>query len=203
MDKAIVKLLALLVLLYSCSKKHYICPAYNSYFIHDEGHRDELFSPFHTDTTSDAYYGNEAADEDARTMEVETTRVTADAFWGGGGLKKSASQNDKNTENNKDKETDEPAKNEDSGTITLNYDHPGSKYHPKENAPAKKKVPTGLLTAIAGKNKMRNVSDIEMKVIIVKPLAKYSNVDSSSINKKGENEEGEEPPAQEAKGDTL
>ncbi|MDX2189205.1 MAG: hypothetical protein SFY32_05015 [Bacteroidota bacterium] len=38
----------------SCQKKQYICPAYNSYFIHDDKERQKVFLPFHVDSLNES-----------------------------------------------------------------------------------------------------------------------------------------------------
>jgi hypothetical protein len=66
----------------SCNKKtQYICPAYSSYFIHNEKGRDELFSPFQTDSVSNGsgdFQGTNATDPNA--TEASSSKLL-DSFW--------------------------------------------------------------------------------------------------------------------------
>ncbi len=139
------------LLLDACSKKHYICPAYNSYFIHDRAVRDSRFSPFIADSVNNNYDETFAINQDTTTSSNQATN-DANAFAQG-----------------------------------------NSKFQPKEKL-LKKAQPNGLLLANNGKPKAnRGVEEIEMKIIGVKPLSRYSNVDSSSIKKS--NLEGNEAAA--------
>jgi len=129
------------VLAQSCNRKHYICPAYNSYFIHDKIIRDSKFSPFISDSLSDSY---------------------ADSYTNGSDSSAMASNENLEAKDN---------------TLVT------AKYQPKEKN-QKKALPNGLLNATSSKSKTRRaVEDIEMKTIMVKPISRYSNIDSSSIKK--------------------
>lgn len=133
------------VLAFCCTRKKFICPAYNTYFIHDQKEREQLFSPFYIDSLSQDQVdgGTNATNSDAT---EKSSSSFLDSFWAN---KKS-----------------------------------NSKYQPKERSP-KKMNTNGLLVSESGKNRLRNVSEIEMKVISIKPISKYSNADSSSVDSTG------------------
>lgn len=139
MFRAILALTFSFLFLTTCQRKQYICPAYNTYFIHDDLERDRIFMPFKIDSLGE---------------ENKTTnnRVTTD-----------------------------------STVISYNPDnYTTNKFQPKKDdaKEAKKYLPNGLVVNLQGKKKMRNVTDIEMKIIMIKPQSQYSNIDSSSIMKK-------------------
>jgi hypothetical protein len=125
--------------MFYCSKKQYICPAYNTYFIHDSKERDKVFMPFKVDSM-----GSSA-------NEIHTNATDSDA-----------------------------------DTSVQNFDPKSgenSKFQPKVNdvKGGKKYQINGLVSANkSGKYKLRNVSDIEMKVIAIKGTTLFSGVDSTS-----------------------
>lgn len=47
-----VSIFFIITTLLFCAKKKYICPAYNTYFIHDIKERDKVFMPFKMDSSS-------------------------------------------------------------------------------------------------------------------------------------------------------
>ena len=120
---------------YCCNRKQYICPAYGTYFIHDDKELEKRFIPFNIDSLSD------------RNQTINNTSP-------------------------------------DSTSYTVNQDNgSNSKYQPKVDAEkqgAKKLQPNGLvINTNSGKKKPRNNNDIEMVTIMAKPVAQYSNIDSS------------------------
>lgn len=134
----------LLLLVNACSKKHFICPAYNSYFIHDQVERESRFSPFIVDSLNNS------------NIEQGTFVMS-------------------------DPTLDSTSVNNESSAVSLVSN---SKFQPKEQLPPRKSLPTGLHISSNSKIKtVRSNADIEMKIIIVKPLSRYSNLDSSSLNK--------------------
>jgi hypothetical protein len=135
MKNLLVVLVFLSVILLDCNRKQYICPAYNTYFIHDDKERHNMFLPFKIDSLNEE-------------TKISDNRLSTD-----------------------------------STTITFNPDNiKTSKYHPKDySKDGKKSQPNGLVINASGKKKMRNITDIEMKTIMAKPIAQYSNVDSSSL----------------------
>ncbi len=146
------------LLMQSCSKKHFICAAYNSYFIHDETERESRFSLFIVDslTSVNSIYND---DYDNKKNKPSDPSVSQDSLY-------------------------DPSV---SGS--------NSKYQPKETV--LKKLPNGLLAATSNKKSTRPTGNVEMKIIMVKPLSRYSNIDSSSIRKDAALD------AQEAPADTL
>ncbi|MFN0048724.1 MAG: hypothetical protein ACKVOU_06350 [Cytophagales bacterium] len=128
-----------MLLFEACSKKHFICPAYNSYFIHDQELRDSRFSLFIEDSLSGASNQQNTDSQDT------TNRISQNTV----------EQNESNSIN--------------------------SKFQPKEKF-AKKTLPNGLLLANASKHKTpRAMEEIEMKIVMVKPQSRYSNIDSSTV----------------------
>ena len=156
MTKNILNIFFITLLLWAfamaCNKKSFICPAYNSYFIHDQTEREARFSPFLVDSLS-AFSMED--DEDASVSKKSKSTLNTMADDGSGAKDELPTGN--------------------------------SKYQPKSKS-AKKAQPNGLLIAAAKKNKFRAIDEIEMKFVMVKPLARYSNIDSSSI---------QQPPTQE------
>jgi len=134
MAKSLTAFVFLSLLFYCCARKQYICPAYNTYFIHDDKEREKMFLPFHVDS-----------------LGQEQT-IANDS--------------------------------QDSTNYTVNHEGGStSKYQPKTMVANgnKKLQPNGLVINASGKKKLRNVTDIEMKTIIAKPTAQYSNSDSASL----------------------
>ncbi|MDX2196121.1 MAG: hypothetical protein NW207_06865 [Cytophagales bacterium] len=133
MYKSILLVILFLWVSVACNRKQYICPAYNTYFIHDNDERLKMFMPFIIDSLGEDLSVN-------NTMGYDTT------------------QSGYGAEN-----------------VTT------AKFHPKsiQNQPQKLQPKTGLVIN-SSKKKMRNANEIEMKTIKVKPLAKYSNADSTT-----------------------
>lgn len=52
--KQIVSLFFTMSCFVFCSKKQYICPAYTTYFIHDQKERDKVFMPFIVDSLNES-----------------------------------------------------------------------------------------------------------------------------------------------------
>lgn len=61
MSKLLLHIAIISIMAASCSKKSFICPAYNSYFIHDNALQSELFAPFTIDSLSALESGNATA----------------------------------------------------------------------------------------------------------------------------------------------
>ena len=134
MAKSIATVVFLSFLFYFCNRKQYICPAYNTYFIHDDKEREKMFLPFNVDSLGE--------NQTIENSSPDSTNYTV---------------------------------NHESGS--------SSKYQPKSlDANGNKKLqPNGLVINTSGKRKPRNVTDIEMRTIIAKPTALYSNIDSASF----------------------
>lgn len=52
--KTLISLFFVSLCLLFCSKKQYICPAYTTYFIHDQKERDKVFMPFVEDSLKES-----------------------------------------------------------------------------------------------------------------------------------------------------
>jgi hypothetical protein len=126
------------LIFYCCNRKQYICPAYGTYFIHDDKELEKRFIPFNVDSLSD----------NSNNQAINNTSP-------------------------------------DSTNYTVNQDNgSNNKYQPKvdvETKGIKKLQPNGLVVnSSSGKKKPRNNNDIEMITIMAKPVAQYSNIDSTN-----------------------